>query len=312
MKTVLVLGARGGVGSAVAAAYLAAGWRVLAHVRAARIAEVPEGMTPITGALSDPQAIIAQCGIAQSGAVDVVFNGLNAPYHQWRKLALPLFSQALDLAEALGARHIMPGNVYVFGRKMPRDLWPTTPFRPTTVKGKIRAKLEAMIAKRVKAGRLSSLIVRAGDFFGPNAAQSWLNSLVLKDVNKGIVWGVGRPDAVHAFAFLPDLAKTFVALSDIEATLEPQALFHFDGHNVSLNEIAKEVEIIVGKPMRIRSMPQPVFWIMAAFMPFMWGALEMLYLWSVPHALRDDRLDAVIGPRPHTSLYDALRQIIAV
>jgi hypothetical protein len=37
-------------------------------------------------------------------------------------------------------------------------------------------------------------------------------------------------------------------------------------------------------------------------------AIEMLYLWDVPHALKDNRLETVIGPSPHTLLAEALRR----
>ncbi len=40
------------------------------------------------------------------------------------------------------------------------------------------------------------------------------------------------------------------------------------------------------------------------------ATIEMLYLWDVPHALRDDRLAEVIGNVPRTSLGDIMKTLI--
>ena len=56
-------------------------------------------------------------------------------------------------------------------------------------------------------------------------------------------------------------------------------------------------------------MPRFVFSVIAVFDPFMKAALEMLYLWDVPHALKDDRLATVIGALPRTPLAEALKTL---
>ena len=120
-----------------------------------------DGVSPVTADLFDAAAVAAACG-----PVDVVFNGLNAPYPVWSDRLLPMLTAAADVAEALGARHIYPGSVYTFGASMPPRLTPDTPFAPTTLKGRLRAQAEAMFRARAEAGRLRTLVVRAGDFFG--------------------------------------------------------------------------------------------------------------------------------------------------
>jgi nucleoside-diphosphate-sugar epimerase len=304
MRTVLVLGAMGGVGSAVAKTFARHGWRVLGLVRPGRTG-LPEGVIPVMAPVDDPAAVAAV-----SGSVDVVFNGLNLPYPEWSKSLLKLFTQAADLAEYLGARHIYPGSVYNFGAGMPGELWPDTPFAATTQKGRIRVAIEAMLKARAEAGRLRTAVVRAGDFFGEGAANSWMHALIAKDLGKGVVTSPGGYDTVHAWAFLPDLAEVIVRVAEAEARLGRYEVFHFESHNVTLRQLAKAGEVAVGRKVRLTRMPRFVFHVMGWFSPFMREAIEMLYLWDVPHALKDDRLERVTGPLPCTPLAEALKQSV--
>ncbi len=305
MKTVLVLGAMGGIGRAVAKNFAGRGWRVLGLVRPGRTG-LPEGVIPVTAPLDNPAAVVAA-----AGPVDVVFNGLNLPYPEWSKALLKLFTQAADVAEALGARHIYPGSVYNFGGGMPPELLPSTPFAPTTKKGRIRVAIEVMLKNRAETGRLRTIVVRAGDFFGAEAKNSWMHALVAKDLRKGVMTSPGRYDTVHAWACLPDLAEVIVRLAEAEARLGAYEVFHFESHNVTMRQLAQAGETVAGGKVRLKHMPRFIFHLIGLFSPFMGEAIEMLYLWDVPHALKDDRLERIIGPLPRTSLAEALKNSLA-
>ena len=303
MKTVLVLGALGGVGKAVAKAFVRHGWRVFGLVRPGRTG-LPDGVEPVTADLFDAAAVARI-----TGPVDVVFNGLNLPYPVWSKEALPLFTAATDIAEALGTRQIYPGSVYNFGAQMPPELTPETRFAPTTVKGRVRVAIEAMFRERAEAGRLRTIVLRAGDFFGEGAPQSWMHLLVAKDMRRGTITVPGPFDTVHAWAYLPDLAETVVRLAEAEGSLKTYEVFHFDSHNVTARQLRDAAQMAVGRKMRLNRLPRLVFPLMGLFDPVMKATIEMLYLWDVPHALKDDRLAEVIGPVPHTPLVEALKTL---
>ncbi len=304
-KTVLVLGALGGVGNSVARAFQDKGWRVLGLVRPGREAQLPAGMLPVTADLFDARAVAAA-----AGPVDIVFNGINIPYPQWPTHLLPTFTAAADVAEVLGARHIYPGSVYNFGANMPAQLTPQTPFAATTVKGRLRVAIEDMLRQRADAGSLRTIVVRAGDFIGDGAKNSWMSTLVAKDLKAGKITSPGGYDTVHAWAYLPDLAKVVVALAEREALLCDYEVFHFDSHNVTMRELAAAGSAGIGRKVKLTHLPRFVFSALGLFNPFMKATIEMLYLWDVPHALRDDRLAEVIGNVPRTSLGDIMKTLI--
>ncbi len=309
MKTVLVLGALGGVGKAVAKAFVAGGWHVLGLVRPGKEEGLSDGVSAVTADLFDA-AEVTRAAQKIAGPIDVVFNGLNAPYPKWPTDALPLYTAAADIAESLGARHIYPGSVYNFGASMPPELTPATPFAATTVKGRIRVAIEVMLEDRARTGRLKTIVVRAGDFFGDKAQNSWMNALIAKNLKKGVITAPGRYDTSHAWAFLPDLAEVIVRLAGIEGRLGTYEVFHFENHNATLRQLAAAGEKATGRKVRLTHMPRFAFSLIALFDPFMKAALEMLYLWDVPHALKDDRLAQVLGDLPKTPLPSALKSLL--
>ena len=112
--TVLVLGANGRFGLAAAQAFDAAGWTVIAHVRRDAAAGMPAAARLVRGDLAGLAALLAG-----DDAPNVVVHALNPIYTRWDEEALPVAHAGMDLAERLGARFMLPGNVYNFGAGMP-------------------------------------------------------------------------------------------------------------------------------------------------------------------------------------------------
>src|SRR4051812_37776917 len=159
-RRVLILGANGRFGLAAAQAFDAAGWEVLAQVRRAPAAGMPARARIVALPPSDIDGIAAHA----VGAA-VVVHALNpSNYTLWSAELLPMARQGMDIAERLGARFALPGCVYNYGAAMPATLNAGTPQWPTTGKGRLRVQLEDEL--RLRAPRLRSVILRAGDFFG--------------------------------------------------------------------------------------------------------------------------------------------------
>lgn len=303
---VLVLGALGGVGRAVAEEFHRQGWQVSGLVRKGRAGELPDWAWPVEADLTDAEAVAK----AASSKVDVVFNGLNAPYHRWAELAKPLYAAALSVAERLGALHLFPGNVYGFGERMPDRLTPDLVAAPTSDKGRIRVEIERSFAEAARAGRVRTCVLRAGDFFGPSiTGQSWLSALIAAKAGQGVIRSPGPENVAHAWAYLPDLARAFVRLAEQRDRLDAFEVFHFEGHTASIADIAAAAGIVHQRPMRVRRVPGLVFTLIGLFDPVIRASREMAYLWRVPHRLADRRLEMITGPLVATPLSKALASI---
>ncbi len=310
---VLILGANGRLGCAAAHAFDAAGWRVLAQVRRDLSGELPAGATPLRQPLSDAAALAGA-----AGAASVVVHAVNPAYTRWDAEALPSLRAGLGVAERLGAHFMLPGNVYNFGADMPALLTEDTPQRPSTRKGEIRVQMEALMAERAGAGRVTASVVRAGDFFGAGTG-NWFDQVIVKSLRAGKLVYPGPMNLPHAWAYLPDLARAFVRVAQ-----QPEhpafSSWHFEGHTLTgaqlldaLEATARELQLVPlhrqATGLRRGSMPWGLVGAVGLVVPLWRELARMAYLWRVPHALDGHRLAALPGGALHTTpLRTALRE----
>jgi len=256
-RTVLVLGANGRLGAAAVRAFTHADWRVLAQVRRAPAAALPRGAEALAMPMSDPHALAA----AATGA-SVVLYAVNSPCTRWGSDALPLLRQGLQASRRLPALFMLPGNIYSFGEAMPALLQESTPEAPSTANGRVRSQMEAELLAATAHGQ-RSVVLRAGDFFGAGTG-SWLDQLVAKDLARGRLAYPGPLDRPHAWAYLPDLARAFVAVAAADfvagAAVGPAAgtasnaaqtpslrKLHFAGHTLTGAQLLRAAEVAAGE-----------------------------------------------------------------
>jgi nucleoside-diphosphate-sugar epimerase len=258
----------------------------------------------VRGDAMDPASVLA----AATG-VSVIVHAANPPgYRNWKGLALPMLESTIRAARALGARIVFPGTVYNFGAEVLPRVSETAEQNPRTRKGAIRVEME----ERLRSSGVPVLVVRAGDFFGARAHSSWFSQGLVKPGRplRSVVYP-GESEVGHAWAYLPDLARTIALLLDRASDLEHFAVFHFRGHwfdrGIEIAEAARRV----GNPAApIRSFPWFAIYLLAPFNETLREMIEMRYLWKEPLELVNDKLVSFLGEEPHTPLDEALRQTL--
>jgi nucleoside-diphosphate-sugar epimerase len=310
---ILVLGATGGIGGEVARAFLTRGWRVKALTRrpeavAERFGRIP-GLCWAAGDAMDPAAVLSAAADAK-----FIFHGAHpANYAHWEEWGIPMLANSIAAAKATGARLILPGNIYNFGPDAGAFVDETAPQNPLTEKGRIRVRMERMLADAARDG-VRSLVVRANDFFGPSAPSSWFSAGMVKPGRplRAITYP-GVPDIGHGFAYLPDMAEAIARLAEIDERLVPAEVVHFGGHWFDHGiDVAAAVGRAAGiADLKVRRFPWFAIW---AARP-VWGLArelwEMRYLWREPLRLDNRKLVALIGAEPHTPIDQALRATLA-
>lgn len=303
--TVLILGANGRLGGAAVRGFADAGWAVVAQARRAPPA-LPHAARWISTALDDTRGLAAAAADARA-----VLYAVNQPYSQWASRALADATLGMDVAERLSATLLFPGNVYNFGSSMPQRLTPDTPHLPDTPKARIRCEIESALCERSERA-MRCVVLRAGDFFGGGAG-AWFDRVIVKSLDRGKLVYAGPPHHAHAWAYLPDLARAFVAVAQRCIELPMFATLHFEGHTLTGKELLDAIEraavaLGVAAPGSVRREALPWGFIRA----FAWAVpawreiVELAYLWQVPHALAAGPLNKVLGAFATTPLDAAL------
>ena len=313
--TVLVLGASGRLGTACTTAFANAGWQVIAQMRKPATQKLPEGVSAlVTGELPDARST------AKLHNVDVVVHAMNPAYTNaaWTTHVPAMMKSAIEIAQSLNACLMFPGNVYNFGADMPKLLSESTPQRPTTVKGRLRADAELALRHATQTSDLRSVVIRAGDFFGSGTG-SMFDQVTVSKIKKGTFTYSGPLDVATPWAYLPDLAQTFVRAAERRDQLEKFEVLHFAGHHISGHDwlaallplAAAHRWVPDGQALKTAALPWPVMRAIALFNPALASLVEMRYLAKTPHALDNTRLRRLIGEEPHTPLAAAAARALA-
>lgn len=316
---VLVLGARGRLGAVVSQAFASAGWQVVAQARTgANLQPQQAGITWVQASAQDDTTLRA----AAQGC-SIVVHAMNPGAYTtraWQQEAPGLMQAAIALSQALDATLLFPGNVYPYGAYMPAALTPDTPQRPSSAKSQIRAALEQQLRHACQTQGLRAVLIRAGDFYGAGTG-SWLDLVIAKKLGRGhITWPTTR-NIAHAWAYLPDLAQTFVRVAQSlqQAPAQGLEVLHFAGHSVSrqdwqdaLAQIAHERGWLApDQALQVRTLPWALMRLAAWLNPTLASLVEMRYLWDTPHALDGTALAQRVGSVPATPFVSAVRSALA-
>lgn len=303
-RTALVLGATGGIGGEVVSALQRRGWRIRALHRdpaAARQRSVPD-LDWVSGDAMDADSVAAA-----AGGVSLLVHAVNPPgYRNWARLVLPMLDSSIRAAERAGARIVLPGTVYNYGP----DAFPApaedAPQHPLTRKGAIRVEMERRLEAAAARG-VPVLIVRAGDFFGPRAANNWLSQGLIKPGQPvRSITDPGRKGVGHQWAYLPDVAEAMARL--VERAGPGFERFHMDGHwDPDGTAMIAAIRRAVGRDVPVRALPWPVLGLLAPVVPLFRELWEMRYLWRQTLRLDNARLVATLGAEPRTPLDEAVR-----
>ncbi|WKE64296.1 NAD(P)H-binding protein [Gallaecimonas kandeliae] len=303
----LVLGATGGIGGEVARQLLGAGWELVALKRGlAAPVERRDGISWLRGdamELADVLAAARDCS--------VIVHAVNPPgYRNWGQLVLPMVDNSLAAAKAEGATLVLPGTLYNYGPDAFPMLSEASPQHPLTRKGAIRVELEARL-EAASAQGVRTIVVRAGDYFGPNAGNNWFSQGLVKPGQPvKAIQLPGAPGVGHQWSYLPDVARTMVELLARRAELPPFARFHMAGHwDEDGTQVAAAIHRAVrrhGGQAKLKAFPWWLTRLLSPFIPTLRELQEMRYLWRQPVRMDNSRLKAFLGYEPHTPLDEAV------
>ncbi|MEJ1098737.1 MULTISPECIES: NAD-dependent epimerase/dehydratase family protein [unclassified Pseudoxanthomonas] len=302
MSYAVVIGA-GATGRAVARQLAEAGEQVKLVTRNGSGADAP---------LIDRIALDAADADGLVRVVDgarTLFNCAMPRYDRWPQEFPALAAGMLEVAERAGVDYVMLGNVYGYG-PVSGAVLEDHPLSPTSVKGRIRAKIWEDALHAHTAGRVRATEVRASDFLG-HGAYSIYNLMVTPNVLAGSpAYYPGDLDVAHSWTYTEDAARALIAASRSDAAwgkswhVPPCA-------NISVRELTGQLAEMANapSPQLIRMTAKDVVE-MGRSDSIMAEVEEMLYLFEQPFEMSAAATASVLSvqasPMPEV-LRDTLR-----
>ncbi|GAA3754476.1 NAD-dependent epimerase/dehydratase family protein [Salinactinospora qingdaonensis] len=146
---------------------------------------------------------------------EVVYHCVNVAYHEHVKLLPGIQESILAAAEAEATRLVVLDNLYPYGETGEAIITEDTPWRATTDKGSMRARLDENYLSAHREGRARVVIGRAADFIGPGVVGSSLGGAVFPAaLTGGQVVALGNIDLPHSYSFIGDVAAGLATLGE--------------------------------------------------------------------------------------------------
>jgi nucleoside-diphosphate-sugar epimerase len=249
---------------------------------------------------------------AVSGS-SVVYATVGFPYNYkvWRE-SWPVFTKnVIDACIENDCKLVFFDNIYMYGSDNLNGMTEENPINPPSKKGKIRADMVNMIMNKVEEGKLTALIARSADFYGPNINNnSMLTETVFKPLSNGkkANW-MSSTKYKHSFTYTPDAGKATAVLGNSEKAYNqvwhlPTAENPFTGEEW-INEVAKEMGV---KP-KIQVASKFIVKILGLFNPIMREMPEMMYQYDRDYVFNSDKFNQHFDMQP-TPYREGIKEII--
>ncbi|WP_028645631.1 NAD-dependent epimerase/dehydratase family protein [Nocardioides sp. URHA0020] len=294
MSDLHVIVGAGPVGRATALELAAAGHQVLLVSRS--------GSGPDLDGVRREAADAADAGRLTelaAGAV-AIYNCVNpADYTVWSTFWPPVAEAFLVAAERTGAVLVTASCLYGYGpvdAPMVEDL----PDAATTKKARIRAGMWAEAQARHEAGRIRAVEVRGSDYMGPGVAveAGHIARVAPAALAGKTVRVMGRPDVLHSFTDVRDMARALVAVA-----AAPQAwgrVWHAPTNApVTQAQALADVCAAAGRePVSVKAMPRAVLGIGGMLVPALREMRETAYQFERPYVLDSTAIERELGLTP--------------
>jgi nucleoside-diphosphate-sugar epimerase len=268
----VILGAGGAIGTPLVTELLARQQRIRA---VSRSGAAPAGVEAVCADLNAPDDVLRA---VEPGSTVYLLAGLKYDRRVWQEQWPRIIRNVVRACSAKDARLIFFDNVYLYGR-VDGPMTETTPVRPTSRKGEIRAAVIEFLQNEMAAGRVKAAIARAADFYGPHSDKTSVASiLVFQRLAAGRSAQVFvDPDKKHSYTYTPDCAKALYLLAEADDAFG-QA-WHLPTAHPALTgrEFVGLAAEALGVAPRISVLPAWVMKTLGLVVPMMRELAEMLY-----------------------------------
>ena len=217
--------------------------------------------------------------------------GFPYAYKTWKQSWPVFIKNVIDACIEYKSKLVFFDNIYMYDLDHLNGMDEETPINPPSKKGKIRAEIADMIMDKVKEGKLTALIARSADFYGPGIKNtSVLTETVFNPLSKGkkANW-MASLNFKHSYTYTPDAGKATALLGNSEKAYNqvwhlPTAENTFTGREW-IDTIANEM----GVEPKYQVATKFIVNLLGLFNPIMREMPEMMYQYDRDYIFNSDK-----------------------
>jgi len=269
---------------------------------------------PVTAAETFKADVLSREQVLQAvKGSDIVYLlvGLEYKLKVWKTSWPIIMRNTIDACKSTGAKLVFVDNVYMYGR-VEGPMTESTPFKPNSKKGKIRAAIDEMLLGEMQSGSIKAIIARSADFYGPRAITTSVASIMIFDKMKNgktAQWFVNAKQP-HSFTYTPDAAKGLYMLATTENAYSQS--WHLPTAKPALT--GAEFVAIAAKYMKasdkVQTIPTWLVRVIGLFVPIMKELVEMAYQNQYPYEFDSTKFETAFQFRP-TSYEEGIKETAA-
>jgi nucleoside-diphosphate-sugar epimerase len=226
--------------------------------------------------------------------------------HNWPRL----MRATIDACIKHHAKLVFFDNVYIYDKNAIPHMTEESAINPPSKKGLVRKEIAEMLLNEVNAGKLTALIARSADFYGPDNEKSLLIELVYKNMKKGKKsnWFI-NVDKKHSFTYTPDAAKATALLGNTNNAYKQ--VWHLPTDKNTLT--AKELIDLFAKEMnadnRVTVLSKWLLKMMGWFVPVLKEMPEMMYQYDRDYFFDSSKFERRFNFKP-TSYQEGIKKTV--
>ena len=243
--------------------------------------------------LTDPD----QVGKAIDGS-EVVYVTVGFEYNLivWQNAWPPFIKAVIDACIKYNSKLVFFDNIYVYDKEAIPFMTETSNIRPPSEKGKVRLRLHEMIFQEVEKGKLTALIARAADFYGPENKGSALTIMVTDNLLKGKKAQVfGDVNKIHTYTFTPDAAKATAILGNTPDAYNQVWHLPTTKEKITTMQWIELVAKEIGTEPKVQVVPRFIINLLGIFVPIMREFPEMLYQFEQDYIFDSSKFEKRFG-----------------
>jgi nucleoside-diphosphate-sugar epimerase len=228
-------------------------------------------------------------------SVVLLLAGLKYDHKLWAEMWPRLMTNTIEACKRANAKLVFFDNVYMYGR-VRGAMTEETPFRPTSKKGEVRARIATDLIDEWKSGALTGMIARAADFYGPGANNGIPNVLVFEPMSKKQTPMCLASDVLpHSYTYVPDAARSLVSLIESPAAWNQTWHLPTTGDPPTGREFIEMAAKEMGRPLKYRVLSRRMVRVFGWFKPMVGEVREMMYQNDSPYLFGSTKFESEFG-----------------